>query len=301
MIFIKDCAIFFLGVLAAGCIGYGILCYVEEIPKFISKRLKKQQRLEKTVQEKDKEIENLISTIKKINKYGYTVEEYEEKLKQFGILWENSKIKQKELELNYENQRKALDKSLEELKNKCVLESNNLQSLKDKQIAYIKEQKRKKEMESKIDYYRPVLTKEEIQDIDELRKLQKNFNNKEVIDKIIWDVYYKTAYNLLCSRIFEGVKTMQGIYKITCIPTGEAYIGQSIDIATRWKSHIKEGISYKSTANKFYKSMKIYNPCNFTFEILENVEGYTKLNEREKYYIDFYQTKDQLNSTKGGS
>ena len=126
MIFIKDCAIFFLGVLAAGCIGYGILCYVEEIPKFISKRLKKQQRLEKTVQEKDKEIENLISTIKKINKYGYTVEEYEEKLKQFGILWENSKIKQKELELNYENQRKALDKSLEELKNKCVLESNNL-------------------------------------------------------------------------------------------------------------------------------------------------------------------------------
>ena len=41
MLFIKDCAIFFLGVLAACCIGYAVLCYAEEIPKFISKKLKK--------------------------------------------------------------------------------------------------------------------------------------------------------------------------------------------------------------------------------------------------------------------
>ena len=122
--------------------------------------------------------------MQKVNKYGYTVEEFEEKIKQSNILYENSKLKQKDFELDFENQKKILNKSLEELKNKCVLETNNLQSLKDKQIAYIKEQKRKKEMESKIDYYRPVLTEEELQDINELRKLQKVFNNKEVIDKM---------------------------------------------------------------------------------------------------------------------
>ena len=41
MFFIKDCAIFFLGVVVACCIGYAALCYLEEIPKFISKKLKK--------------------------------------------------------------------------------------------------------------------------------------------------------------------------------------------------------------------------------------------------------------------
>ena len=42
-------------------------------------------------------------------------------------------------------------------------------------------------------------------------------------------------------------------------------------------------------------------PENFTFEVLEEVPR-AQLNEREKYYIDFYQSaKFGMNKTSGGS
>ena len=47
--------------------------------------------------------------------------------------------------------------------------------------------------------------------------------------------------------------------------------------------------------------MRKYQPCNFTFEILEEVPR-NKLDERELYWIDFYGTKDfGLNTTKGNN
>lgn len=46
--------------------------------------------------------------------------------------------------------------------------------------------------------------------------------------------------------------------------------------------------------------MKAHGVHNFTFEILEVVSR-EQLNEREKYWIDFYKTKEfGLNKTVGG-
>ena len=43
-----------------------------------------------------------------------------------------------------------------------------------------------------------------------------------------------------------------GIYKITNLVNNCCYIGQSIDILTRWKNHKNDGLNKDSPKNKFY-------------------------------------------------
>lgn len=71
------------------------------------------------------------------------------------------------------------------------------------------------------------------------------------------------------------------------------------DIKERFKSHIKAALTYGSTTNKLYQTMKKSGIYNFTFEILEEVSR-DKLNERESYWINFYKTVEYgLNTKKG--
>lgn len=123
--------------------------------------------------------------------------------------------------------------------------------------------------------------------------------NKAVVDKVIWENYYRSSYNTLCTHLFKKDK-MCGIYKITDLISNMEYIGQSRDIKSRIKTHIKTSLAYGKPSNKLYQAMQAHGPQNFTFEILEEVSR-DKLNEREKYWIDFFNTKEQLNSTIGGS
>ena len=103
------------------------------------------------------------------------------------------------------------------------------------------------------------------------------------------------------SRLFTDNNKHCGIYKITCLSSDKAYIGQSVDIKERFKQHIKSGLSYTPSSNKLYAEMQKYGCENFIFEILEEVSR-SKLNEREAYWIDFYKTKEYgLNTTRGNS
>jgi group I intron endonuclease len=70
------------------------------------------------------------------------------------------------------------------------------------------------------------------------------------------------------------------------------YVGQAVDIAERWKHHIKRGIGADPpTSNKLYPAMLAIGVENFTFEIIEQCNG-SKLSEREQYWQDFYHAKD---------
>ena len=94
---------------------------------------------------------------------------------------------------------------------------------------------------------------------------------------------------------------VSGIYKITCITSGKEYVGQSVDIAERFRAHIKAALAYGPATNKLYQEMKIYKPSDFLFQVLEEVPR-AKLNERESYWINFYRTKEYgLNKTSGNS
>lgn len=86
-----------------------------------------------------------------------------------------------------------------------------------------------------------------------------------------------------------------GIYKFTSKTTGLSYIGQSIDIERRYKEHKRANGDYS-----FHNAIKKYGWEDFIFEVLEYCEK-DKLNEREKYWISYYNSYyNGYNETEGG-
>ena len=116
---------------------------------------------------------------------------------------------------------------------------------------------------------------------------------------LIWSTYYQKELKSLSANIL-GTSIKTGIYKITNIITGEVYIGQAVDIAKRWTEHAKHGLGIDTPAgNKLYKSMQEYGLHSFSWELLEECES-KLLNEKERFYIDLYQSVDfGYNSNKG--
>lgn len=181
-------------------------------------------------------------------------------------------------------------------------EAHQLKDLEDKQLAYIQARQRQEEMNSQCDYYRLAISNDDKSDISLLRDLQKHLIKKDSVDKVIYETYYRPAYDILMSHLFNGIPATtktSGIYKITDLTSGLAYIGQSVDIRERFRQHIKASLAHGVSTNRLYQTMQKSGQFNFTFEILEQVPR-DKLNEREVYWIDFYKTKEfGLNSTRG--
>lgn len=90
---------------------------------------------------------------------------------------------------------------------------------------------------------------------------------------------------------------MIGIYKITKISNGKSYIGQSNDIERRFKEHQQKGASSRIPLDIAIQKYGIYA---FTYEILEECP-LNKLNEREQYWINYYDTVNNgYNCSAGG-
>ena len=93
---------------------------------------------------------------------------------------------------------------------------------------------------------------------------------------------------------------MIGIYKITNLLNGKSYIGQSVDIETRWKQEIRASLREKHPKNHFIRALKKYGKDNFEFSVLEECKR-EELDEKEIYYIDKFDTvKNGYNTAIGG-
>ena len=96
---------------------------------------------------------------------------------------------------------------------------------------------------------------------------------------------------------------MIGIYKVTNKINNKVYIGQSINIENRFQQHKNNCLNenLKDYNTKFYRALRKYGVENFTFEIIEELKDKEKLNEREKYWVSFYNSfKEGYNSNTGG-
>lgn len=97
---------------------------------------------------------------------------------------------------------------------------------------------------------------------------------------------------------------MIGIYKITNKCNGKCYIGQAIDIKSRWRKHRCAYHNPNSHAYNYplYKAIRKYGLKNFSFEVLEECSK-AELNEREMFYIAKYQanTRQGYNQNDGGN
>ena len=90
---------------------------------------------------------------------------------------------------------------------------------------------------------------------------------------------------------------MIGIYKITKISNGKSYIGQSNNIKRRFKEHQQKGASSRIPLDI---AIQKYGVQAFTYEILEECP-LNKLNEREQYWINYYDTVNNgYNCSTGG-
>ena len=168
--------------------------------------------------------------------------------------------------------------------------STKLKELRAKTAAAVEQSKRNLEEQDKQNYYRLQVPKEDTSEVKMLREIIPYLRDKEALNKVIWKVYYEKPYTDLIGRVVPTKKT--GIYKITNITNNMCYVGQAVDIADRWKTHIKRGLGAEPGGrNKLYPVMYELGPENFTFEVIE-VCGRDQLNEREDFWQDYFKAKE---------
>lgn len=174
-----------------------------------------------------------------------------------------------------------------------------LEELRQTLAAGIQAQLREKEKIENIEYYKLSLSEDNLFDVQLLDQMKKKLHQPVILSKLIWSTYFLKQTAELCNRLL-GPDTVCGIYKITNIVTKQCYIGQSVNIADRWKQHIKRGLGIDAPAtNKLYVAMQEHGVWNFSFELIEKCER-TELNEKERLWISMYQSdKYGYNSTVG--
>ena len=223
--------------------------------------------------------------------YKAAEEEYDRlvnNLKQAYDTWQNDLLQTKQKEESFYQQK------IESIK-------QEIQKIKQTRTAIMEAQRREELIKLEKDSYRVILTQTELTTIDMINELKPRLPEPRILCMLVWQTFYQKKLTTLCKKIL-GNTVICGIYKITNIKNNMCYIGQAKNIEERFKEHMKCGLGIDTPiGNKLYQAMLTDGVYNFTFELLEACPA-AQLNEKEKFYIDLYQSKDfGYNSTKGGS
>jgi hypothetical protein len=212
-----------------------------------------------------------------------------EKLKQ--NIAEITRLENERLEESLQKNREDFEAKSLELKSEIDIYIADLNQIRRKRAAAIEDAKRQEEMKTQSEFYRLQISVEDLEDICELKQVEKRLSKKEVLNKLIYKVYFEKPYTDLIGRVV-GKEVKTGIYKITNTLNQKVYIGQAVNIAERWKQHIKRALGAEPlTQNKLYPAMQKDGVWNFTFEIVEVCDK-SKLNEREQYWQQFFGAKE---------
>ena len=182
---------------------------------------------------------------------------------------------------------KALQVLLEEFETvKRLMEQE-----KNQVNAAVEANKRAEAERTEKDFYRLNIPEIDLAEIEKLKEVLPYVRNPEALNKALWKVYYEKPYTDLVGRVI-GSQQITGIYKITNITNQMCYVGQAVNIAERWKQHIKRGMGAEApTKNKLYPAMMSFGVENFTFEIIQECKK-SELDEREDYWQDFFKAKE---------
>ena len=226
------------------------------------------------------------------------------KLEQVKIEQENQK-KIQSLNLLYEKQQQDLEKIYNEYKQ---MYSNELEEYETQvkewkaKITAINEQIRhEEELQNSINYHRIQLSNSDKEDIQYLLSIEENIHNKQLLYKLIWSEYLQKPFNKMINDCFGARVPKNVIYCIEQIDLKKKYIGKtSAEVSKRWTDHIKNSLNIGTIKRQPIHEALYKNWDNFTFSILEEVKD-EKLGDREKFYINFFQTdKYGFNIKSGG-
>ena len=300
-------------------IGLGIFCFILVIAllfvltvkiKDNTKAKDEKNKLEYQISnlklEKDKLDYEQLNTKNDIKNLKEQINIYTENLRQIDETISNSKLRSQEafesycdiLDSAYRNTEKEYSELEDNLKEayaiaqeKLLAETSEIQRELDKikatRTAAIEAQIREKKIKEQQSFYCLKISDADIADIQKLENIKKTLNKPRVLSMLIWQTWFQKPLKALAANIL-GTSTVTGIYKITNIITGECYIGQAADIASRWSEHAKCGLGIDTPAgNKLYKAMQEYGLQSFSWELLEKCDR-AELNEKERYYISLY-------------
>lgn len=157
-----------------------------------------------------------------------------------------------------------------------------------------------RELKEKADFYRIVVSEGDLADLKLIKSFEEQFHNKEILNRAAFDTFIKKPMNEMIKRVLGG-RSPSGIYMITNLLTDEIYIGRAVSVDKRWQEHCKSCFNLGTIAHStLHTRMAKEGIWNFSFQLLEEVPK-DKLAEREKYWINFYQTKEYgMNEKAGG-
>lgn len=289
--------------------------YKNEQSKTYQKRIQQlQYNYNKEKEEEEKKYNEFLASIREKEKLcDQLVEKEQQRIDEKVLAYSNKKYDEAEKEITryYALRQEDINKEVVQLENNYNTHKENLDrdistlreelsDLKARREAYIEALKAEEKRQQDRAFYTINLTEENKEDIKILRSIEDKLHNSEALNRLIYDVFIKKPLGDLLLRII-GENTYGGIYKITNLDTQRAYIGRSTDIKKRLTEHVKGAFNISTIADQeIHRVMGREGVDKFSFEVLEKVEK-EKLNEREKYWIDFYQTQSYgYNQNKGG-
>ena len=150
-------------------------------------------------------------------------------------------------------------------------------------------------------YFYTIQLPEEFQDDIEflLTTVAAKVQHPDIISKLVWAEYVKPNLDNTFKRI--EIKAEPGIYKLTSLENGMAYIGKSTDVKKRIADHFKSSIGIRSIADQaVHHAILKEGFWNWSIEVITYTDK-DRLNELEKYYIEFFKTQEfGYNKNSGG-
>ena len=243
-----------------------------------------------------------IKKLEEDNQRAKEIDCSQENLNQINFKVDNAANLLKAMEEQIEEEKETIlliNQQIQEKNADLILLDSKLEKINATYQSRMEAERREMKMQQEKDFYKLHLNDKEQSDIQILNNIKSQLFNSRILSMLIWSTYFQKQMTTLCNNIL-GINKISGIYKITNIKDNKCYIGQSVDIATRFKNHAKCGLGIDTPANnKLYQAMEKEGLENFTWELLEKCPK-EQLNEKEKYYIKAYQAVEYgYNSSQG--
>ena len=218
-------------------------------------------------------------------------EQYQSKLEFINSAKERAENEYNSWKNIFEDKKRKNIQEAEELKAEIMAEAeqehNKLCSLQKQKAATIEAFQREKSIQEQKDLYRLDISEQDKVDIGFLRSIQYRISKPRLLAMLIWQTYFQPLAKKKFPMIL-GSEEICGIYKITNSLNHMCYIGQAKSIYRRFCEHCKCGLGIDTPqGNKLYKAMLEDGLENFTFELILECSP-QELNEKEKYYIQVY-------------
>ena len=296
----------------------------QDLEEYKSKKFQAELAVEKLLYQKldlQKNIQEQKDLVDEYNeKILYIQTKYREELNKkstdLDAYFENQKqLRQADLDLAFEQQEKTRQENLNlkvhELNKKVQIELFNKQKEVAKEIEYLEQaqkdivtetqyqqqryeallaplQQYEKQQQEKL-YYTIQVPDEYKEDINFLlTTVAQKVQHPDIINKLVWAEYVKPYIDQTFKRV--GIEDKPGIYKLTSLLNGKCYIGKSTNMKKRIADHMKSVVGISTIADQaVHHVIAKEGYWNWTIEPILYCEK-EKLNELEKYYIDFFKS-----------